>query len=110
MDTTSNMQNMETIQLMSDEHAMAMDKECIRIVDILIRHARKHIEMSIEYARKLNKWGKQSVSVPLHGTKFLHGMLQDGIINSDLYQRLVRLAEDPMMEYEIKIITDENIV
>jgi hypothetical protein len=91
MDTTSDMQNMETIEI-------------TRVGQ------RKDIEMSIEYARKLNKWGKQSVSVPLHGTKFLHGMLQDGIINSDLYQRLVRLAEDPMMEYEIKIITDENIV
>jgi hypothetical protein len=95
MDTTSNMQNMETIQLMSDEHAMAMDKECIRIVDILIRHA-----------RKLNEYKDKSVAKILPGSEFLHGMLQEGLISTKLYIQLVRLAEDPMMEYEIKIITE----
>lgn len=64
------------------------------------------IEQIINYTRQLNMWGAMNVSHPLPGTNFLHGMLEEKIINNDLYQQLVRLAEDPLMEYEIKIINE----
>jgi|WetSurMetagenome_2_1015567.scaffolds.fasta_scaffold1381980_2 hypothetical protein len=97
MDTTSNMQNMETILLTSDEHAIAMEDVQVRCVHNIIK-----------YARQLNEHGKKSVSFPLSGTDFLHGLLQGGVIEMRVYIQLVRLAEDPTMEYKIKITTDED--
>jgi hypothetical protein len=95
MDTTSDIRNRETIRLMSGEHAIAMEEVQIRCVHNLIK-----------YARHLNEYGKKSVSYPLSGTDFLHGLLQEGIIEMRVYIQLVRLAEDPTMEYEIKIVSE----
>jgi hypothetical protein len=95
MDTTSDIRNMETIEIASDVRSLAIAEA--KIVAI---------EKTIGYARYLNKWGERSASHPLPGTDFLHGMLQEKIISNDLYIQLVRLAEDPTMEYEIKIISE----
>ena len=91
MDTTSNMQDKEIIQMIMDEHEIAREEAMIRAIDNIV-----------DYARQLNMYGAKDVSHPLPGTNFLHGMLEEKIITNDLYQQLVRLAEDPLMEYEIK--------
>jgi hypothetical protein len=61
------------------------------------------IEKTIEYARHLNEFKKTSVSMPLPGSEFLHGMLKKKLIPNTLYKQLIRLAEDPEMKYEIII-------
>jgi len=61
------------------------------------------IKLFIKRARLLNEFGEKSVSHPLPGTEFLHDMLRDKVIDNDLYQQLVRLAEDPTLQYEITI-------
>jgi hypothetical protein len=95
MDTTSDMQRMELIEMIMDEHEIARE-------DVMVRA----IKGIIDYTRELNMWGAKDVSHPLPGTNYLHGMLKEKIISNDLYIQLVRLAEDPTMEYEIKIITE----
>jgi len=40
----------------------------------------------------------------MHGTEFLHGMLVKELIDNDLYEKLKMVAEDPTLEYEIKIL------
>ena len=96
MDTISNMRNMEIIRLISDEHAIAIEDAQIQCIHKVIK-----------FARHLNAYGAKSVSHPLPGTEFLHGMLEEKIITNDLYQQLVRLAEDSEMEYEITIMPCE---
>lgn len=57
----------------------------------------------IIYARYLNEESNRSVSKPLPGTEFLHGMLKDKIISNELYQQLKRVTEDPSLKYKIVI-------
>lgn len=72
-----------------------------------IRHARNCdlsidiIEETIRYARHLNEYKHSSPSQPLPGSDFIHGMLTQEIITHELYEQLVRLAEDPDMNFEI---------
>jgi hypothetical protein len=61
------------------------------------------INQFIKHARQLNEMKDTSVSKPLPGTEFLHGMLKDKVISNALYQQLKRLAEDPEIEYTIVI-------
>lgn len=80
--------------------------EIIRFSDkyIKIHFEKTFIEVmdkTIEYARHLNKEGKKSVSHPLPGSDYLHRMLKKKLISHDVYEQLLRLAEDPTMEYKI---------
>jgi hypothetical protein len=59
------------------------------------------IDLMIKRARQLNEMKDTSVSKPLPGTEFLHGMLKDKVFSNTLYKQLVRLAEDKDMKYEI---------
>lgn len=61
------------------------------------------IDLMIKHARYLNEFKNLSVSMPLPGTDYLHGMLKDKVISNSLYMQLKRLAEDPLMKYEIII-------
>ena len=44
------------------------------------------------------------ISHPLAGSDYLHGLLREKVISHDHYEQLVRLAEDPDIEYEVIII------
>jgi hypothetical protein len=82
---------------MLDEHAIAIEDAQIRCIDNVIK-----------YARRLNEYGRKSVAYPLSGTDFLHGLLNEKIIDIKLYIQLIRLAEDSDMEYEIKCVPCES--
>jgi len=61
----------------------------------------------IDAAREFNFPEKRrdgAMNRTLHGTEFLFGLFKKGIITHDLYEQLKRVAEDPTLEYEIKII------
>jgi len=47
--------------------------------------------------------GKESVSNPMTGSDYLHRLMVKKTISFDIYRSLVRVAEDPSMEYEIVI-------
>ena len=81
---------METITIASSGEAQAIRKRAINRIII--------------YARRMNKAGRDLLSQPLLGTAYLHELLVLNHIDNDLYQQLVRLAEDPSLEYEIKIL------
>jgi len=64
------------------------------------------IEKSVEYARHLNFPDGTyvgSLCRGMHGSEFIHGMFESGIIDHDLYMQLCRLAEDMEMKYTIEI-------
>jgi hypothetical protein len=89
---------METLPIVMDEFNQGYEDECSRIIGEVIA-----------YARHLNfpKKSRQGVLLrQLHGTEFLHGLLQEHGISNDLYQQLKRLAEDTDMEYEIQFVSE----
>lgn len=57
----------------------------------------------IKYARHLNKEGKKMVSHPLPGSDMIHRMLKKKLISNDVYEQLLRVVEDPTMEYKIVV-------
>jgi hypothetical protein len=60
----------------------------------------------VEYARYLNfpkKVRQGSLLRTMHGTEYLHGFLEKGLISNNLYEQLKRLAEDPELEYNIEL-------
>ena len=86
--------------------------ETIQITDKQIRNHFKEvivevIDRTISYARWLifpHKEREGSLTRMMHGTEFLHGMLVKELIDNDLYEKLKMVAEDPTLEYEIKIL------
>lgn len=90
MDIISDTQTMETINISKNKLMVSMNHEWKILIDLFIKRA-----------RTLNEFKDTSVSKPLPGTQFLHGMLKDKVISNALYQQLKRLAEDPQMEYKI---------
>jgi hypothetical protein len=83
---------METINISKNKLMMSMKYEWKILINQFIKHA-----------RQLNEMKDTSVSKPLPGIEFLHGMLKDKVISNALYQQLKRLAEDPEIEYTIVI-------
>lgn len=54
-------------------------------------------------ARRLNAMGKNSVSNPMTGSDYLHRLMVKKTISFKMYRSMVRVAEDPSMNYEITI-------
>jgi hypothetical protein len=85
--------------------------ETIQITDKQIRDHFKEvivevIDRTISYARWLNfPNGKKEEGLTrmMHGTEFLHGMLEKRLIDHALYEKLKMVAEDPSIEYKIVI-------
>lgn len=63
----------------------------------------REIERIIQRARMLNAEGKKSVSDPMTGTEYLHGLMLADAIDHRMYMLLRRITEDPNLEYEIRI-------
>jgi len=47
--------------------------------------------------------GKESVSNPMTGSDYLHRLMVKKTISFKMYRSMVRVAEDPSMNYEITI-------
>jgi len=81
-----------------------MKKETIEI--LTAEEKAKQIEFiatTIENARHLNKLGAEHSSNALPGSEMLLGELRAGLIDKRLYYALIRVVEDPSIEYEIVI-------
>ena len=82
---------METVKIVDERER----EDFIRVIDEIIVCAR-HLNFP-------NKVREGSLKRIMHGTNFLHGMLKKKVITNELYQQLVKLAEDPELEYNIVI-------
>jgi hypothetical protein len=61
----------------------------------IIKHARM---MNFPTSERLD-----SLNRTMHGTDYLHGLLERKIITNELYQQLKRLAEDETITFDIVI-------
>lgn len=77
-------------------------KEIVKIyTDDEIQARKKQLERYIQAARRLNKFGSDTPSNTMHGSEGLYLLLMKKEISARLYFLLVRIAEDPTIEYEI---------
>jgi len=85
--TISDMQKKEKIQVITEKE---------RAEEV------KFLTEMVELARHLNKYGAKSVSNSLPGSQMIHGMMRAEKINNRMYHDLLRVIEDPTIEYEFE--------
>ena len=66
--------------------------------------AAKMLAEVIAHARMMNfPLGNMNNPGIMHGTNYLHGLLERKVITNELYQKLAQVAEDITITYEIVI-------
>lgn len=66
--------------------------------------AAKMLSEIIDHARMMNfAIGERYKPGTMHGTNYLHGLLERKIITNEIYEKLVLIAEDELITFEIII-------
>ena len=93
------------IKKMKNEEIKITEQEILDILkDKWKVDVAKMLNEIIIYARMMNfQVGERYKPGIMHGTEYIHGLLERKVITNDLYQKLKRVVEDPEIEYEITI-------